>query len=122
MKTKIDARPNLSGTSPKKTYARRKRLEEEANAIPEVSSPNCVVAVTDFQCSKIKLEAEDASEENNKELKRLQFYGAGPKMAGYIMEKHEKTRIKSGSDIDPVSTLFDSTYFSPFSSYQTCIN
>jgi len=38
----------------------------------------------------------DTSEEsqNNKELKRLQFLGAGPKMAGYQMRKPEKPKRK----------------------------
>lgn len=42
---------------------------------------------------------------DNKELKRLQFYGAGPKMAGYNVEKkEEKTRGKIlHFDFDPVS-------------------
>lgn len=48
------------------------------------------------------MEIDDASDENNKELKRLQFYGAGPKMAGYIIKRNEKTRIKS-QELDPVN-------------------
>jgi hypothetical protein len=44
---------------------------------------------------------------NSKELKRLQFYGAGPKMAGFRTrnkeEKVKKTRgRKSKNNIDPV--------------------
>jgi hypothetical protein len=45
---------------------------------------------------------------NSKELKRLQFYGAGPKMAGFRTrnkeEKVKKTRgRKSKNNIDPVT-------------------
>jgi hypothetical protein len=44
---------------------------------------------------------------NSSELKRLQFYGAGPKMAGFRTrnkeEKVKKTRgRKSKNNIDPV--------------------
>lgn len=44
-------------------------------------------------------------DERNKELKRLQFYGAGPKMAGYNLDKKdEKTRCKVlNFEFDPVS-------------------
>lgn len=51
--------------------------------------------------TKIKQEAD----ENNKELKRLQFYGAGPKMAGYnVGKKEEKPKGKSlNYEFDPVS-------------------
>lgn len=43
-------------------------------------------------------------EGENKELKRLQFYGAGPKMAGYNLDKkEEKTRGKvMNFEFDPV--------------------
>lgn len=53
--------------------------------------------------NKIKQEAD----ENNKELKRLQFYGAGPKMAGYNVDKKEdKPKGKSiNYEFDPVSKL-----------------
>lgn len=44
--------------------------------------------------------------EHNKELKRLQFYGAGPKMAGYNLDKKDdKTRgkiVNYDLDYDPV--------------------
>lgn len=56
-----------------------------------------------------KVDLDDSLEsENNKELKRLQFYGAGPKMAGYNIEKkEEKTRGKVlNFDFDPVSVFF----------------
>lgn len=40
----------------------------------------------------------------NKELRRLQFYGAGPKMAGYDDKKEAKPRSKNIKyDFDPVS-------------------
>lgn len=47
-------------------------------------------------------------DESNKELKRLQFYGAGPKMAGYNLDKKdEKTRCKVlNFEFDPVSFLW----------------
>lgn len=50
---------------------------------------------------KKEIEDEDAG---NKELKRLQFYGAGPKMAGFDDKKEQKPR-KSNKffDFDPVS-------------------
>lgn len=56
---------------------------------------------------KIKEErsSEDADlDDKNKELKRLQFYGAGPKMAGYDDKKEQKPRSKNIKyDFDPVS-------------------
>jgi len=40
-------------------------------------------------------------------LKRLQFYGAGPKMAGYDDRKDQKPRSKSIKyDLDPVSIIY----------------
>lgn len=60
--------------------------------------------------SPIKAEVSDKdAKENSKELKKLQFYGAGPKMAGY--QKNEKkpsnkTRgLKLNYDFDPVSII-----------------
>lgn len=46
--------------------------------------------------------------ENSKELRKLQFYGAGPKMAGYVTKesnkKSNKTRgLKVVYEVDPVS-------------------
>lgn len=70
---------------PMEKHARRsKRFENEA------------------ENSKAKQETEE-----NKELKRLQFYGAGPKMAGYNVEKKdEKPRGKSSAfEYDPVSVI-----------------
>lgn len=49
-------------------------------------------------------------DENNKELKRLQFYGAGPKMAGFNIDKKEddqsEGRSCSSSESDPVSQVY----------------
>lgn len=47
--------------------------------------------------------------ENNKELRRLQFFGAGPKMAGYNQKVKEETKTrgkKNNCDYDPVSVIF----------------
>ncbi|XP_050314054.1 lysine-specific demethylase lid [Anthonomus grandis grandis] len=55
---------------------------------------------------KIKEEKpEDAeTDDKNKELKRLQFYGAGPKMAGYEDKKDPKPKNKHGKfDVDPLA-------------------
>lgn len=53
-------------------------------------------------------------DENNKELKRLQFYGAGPKMAGYNIDKKEEDQLEgkscSSSESDPVSQVCLSHY------------
>lgn len=52
---------------------------------------------------------QDNSDTNeNKELRRLQFYGAGPKMAGYQTRKEEKPKNKTRGkkvnyEFDPVS-------------------
>lgn len=40
---------------------------------------------------------------NNKELRRLQFYGAGPKMAGFNPKDDGKNRGKKINYEDPVS-------------------
>lgn len=53
---------------------------------------------------------EAADKENSKELKKLQFYGAGPKMAGYVTKepnkKSNKTRgMKVVYEVDPVSSV-----------------
>ncbi|XP_066248844.1 lysine-specific demethylase 5 [Euwallacea similis] len=43
-------------------------------------------------------------DDKNKELKRLQFYGAGPKMAGYDDKKEQKPRSKTIKyDFDPLA-------------------
>lgn len=55
---------------------------------------------------KIKEEKSDDGDDKNKELKRLQFYGAGPKMAGYDDSKDQKPRSKTIKyDLDPVSKI-----------------
>ena len=56
---------------------------------------------------------EDKTNSFSKELARLQFFGAGPKMAGLPTEKSvkEKTRgMKLNFDYDPVSRRFLSFY------------
>lgn len=64
--------------------------------------------------SKVNLRARgpktEKDKENSKELKKLQFYGAGPKMAGYNTKesnkKSNKTRgLKVFYEVDPVSRL-----------------
>ncbi|XP_060536909.1 lysine-specific demethylase 5 [Cylas formicarius] len=54
---------------------------------------------------KIKEEKIEDSEndEKSKELKRLQFYGAGPKMAGYDDKKDIKIRKNIKYDFDPLA-------------------
>jgi hypothetical protein len=55
---------------------------------------------------------QDGTDTNeNKELRRLQFYGAGPKMAGYQTRKEEKPKNKTRGkkvnyEFDPVSVCF----------------
>ncbi|XP_056645626.1 lysine-specific demethylase 5 isoform X2 [Diorhabda sublineata] len=53
---------------------------------------------------KIREEKSEEDEEENKELRRLQFYGAGPKMAGYDEKKESKPRQKTIKyDFDPLA-------------------
>lgn len=56
----------------------------------------------------VKVKEELKDDDGNTELKRLQFYGAGPKMAGYnVGKKDNKPRSKLVNyDYDPVSTSF----------------
>lgn len=56
-------------------------------------------------CTDLKnnIKLEDHVEENNKELRRLQFYGAGPKMAGYTKVDEEKSEKNNSNEFDPVS-------------------
>lgn len=58
-----------------------------------------------LQCKDFSLNSSDG--DNNKELRRLQFFGAGPKMAGYNQKvKEDKTRGKKANyDYDPVSLI-----------------
>lgn len=60
--------------------------------------------------NKVK-DKEDIEGDNNKELKRLQFYGAGPKMAGYNLDKKDdKPRgkiVNYDLDYDPVRIAFN---------------
>lgn len=57
-----------------------------------------------FENDEAKVKDDSKDDESNKELKRLQFYGAGPKMAGYnVDKKEEKPRGKHiHYDFDPV--------------------
>lgn len=55
---------------------------------------------------KIKEEKPDDldGDDKNKELKRLQFYGPGPKMAGFDNKKEQKPRTKNfKTDFDPLA-------------------
>lgn len=90
---------------PVEKHARRsKRFENDS----EVSKPTQNVACINRNVEQNKIKQE--ADESNKELKRLQFYGAGPKMAGYnVGKKDEKPRTKSiNYEFDPVSELFSS--------------
>lgn len=64
-----------------------------------------------FQSLALKIKEEkkelEEDEAGNKELKRLQFYGAGPKMAGFDDKKESKPRKSSKFyDFDPVSDYY----------------
>ncbi|KAJ8679278.1 hypothetical protein QAD02_015065, partial [Eretmocerus hayati] len=59
-------------------------------------------------CIKTRGAAAEKDKENSKELKKLQFYGAGPKMAGFVTKestkKANKTRgIKLVYEFDPLA-------------------
>ncbi|CAG9816933.1 unnamed protein product [Phaedon cochleariae] len=54
---------------------------------------------------ELKDEKSEDEDGGNKELRRLQFYGAGPKMAGYDDKKEHKPRSKNVKyEFDPVSS------------------
>lgn len=74
-----------------------KDCKEECDSDPEINNKQSV--------NKKSL---DLEKDNSKELKKLQFYGAGPKMAGFNTKenpkKGNKTRgVKLTYDFDPVS-------------------
>jgi hypothetical protein len=55
----------------------------------------------------VEEDSKDDCKDDNKELKRLQFYGAGPKMAISKEKDEEKRNNKSiNYDFDPVSHNF----------------
>lgn len=92
-KVKIETKP-MTKVNAMKHGCRRRKIEPE-NKIPK-----------DLKgCPKREDLDSSGDGENNKELKRLQFYGAGPKMAGYNVErKEEKTRGKIlNIDYDPLA-------------------
>ncbi|KAK9723158.1 PHD-finger [Popillia japonica] len=68
--------------------------------VPDVQEPKTPAE------NKVK-DKEDIEGDNNKELKRLQFYGAGPKMAGYNLDKKDdKPRgkiVNYDLDYDPLA-------------------
>ena len=73
---------------------------------------------SDNECKeevKSKSVSPEKGQENSKELKKLQFYGAGPKMAGFNTKegkKSNKTRgIKLTYEFDPVSVRKSITFF-----------
>ncbi|CAH0562135.1 unnamed protein product [Brassicogethes aeneus] len=83
---------------PEKNARRSKRFENDDSK-------------TDNLALKIKDEKCDDDDLDNKELKRLQFYGAGPKMAGYQDKREGKHRGKNlNFDFDPVSTSYLAKY------------
>ncbi|KAG5885696.1 hypothetical protein JTB14_002310 [Gonioctena quinquepunctata] len=76
---------------PEKNARRSKRFEND-----ECKTENLAL--------KIKEEKGDDEDGGNKELRRLQFYGAGPKMAGYDEKKEPKPRSKNVKyDFDPLA-------------------
>lgn len=59
-----------------------------------------------LQCKDFSVKLTPNEEESNKELRRLQFFGAGPKMAGYnqkIKKENDGRGKKTNCDYDPVS-------------------
>lgn len=68
---------------------------------------NIVTLQIELKIKEEKSLVEDVDgDDQNKELKRLQFYGAGPKMAGYDDKKEQKPRGKNIKyDFDPVSVV-----------------
>lgn len=84
-----------------KHFRRSKRYEMEPDKEAKIDcAPEC--------SAKIKsdlITAEPSDSEQNKELKRLQFYGAGPKMAGFNNRKNEvKKKLKSSLyEFDPLA-------------------
>lgn len=76
---------------PEKNARRSKRFENDESK-------------TENLALKIKEEKTEDDEMENKELRRLQFYGAGPKMAGYDDKKEAKPRSKNIKyDFDPLA-------------------
>ncbi|KAJ8923502.1 hypothetical protein NQ315_010080 [Exocentrus adspersus] len=76
---------------PEKNARRSKRFENDESK-------------TENLALKIKEEKTDDEDVGNKELRRLQFYGAGPKMAGYDDKKESKPRSKNVKyDFDPLA-------------------
>ncbi|KAJ8945625.1 hypothetical protein NQ314_009156 [Rhamnusium bicolor] len=76
---------------PEKNARRSKRFENDESK-------------TENLALKIKEEKTEDDEVGNKELRRLQFYGAGPKMAGYDDKKDTKPRSKNIKyDFDPLA-------------------
>ncbi|KAJ8985893.1 hypothetical protein NQ317_006267 [Molorchus minor] len=76
---------------PEKNARRSKRFENDESK-------------TESLALKIKEEKPEEEEVGNKELRRLQFYGAGPKMAGYDDKKEQKPRSKNVKyDFDPLA-------------------
>ncbi|KAF5292984.1 hypothetical protein FQR65_LT11102 [Abscondita terminalis] len=81
-------------------FRRSKRYDTDTD------TKDCKIEVTGQCSTKVKEEICNSSEtEHNKELKRLQFYGAGPKMAGFNNVKNEdKLNVKSiVYDFDPLA-------------------
>ncbi|PSN53136.1 hypothetical protein C0J52_06257 [Blattella germanica] len=77
----------------------------------EIAKGEDVSALNDIgqRVKRARIAGQDNPDSNeNKELRRLQFYGAGPKMAGYHARKEEKPKNKTRGkkvnyEFDPVS-------------------
>ncbi|XP_017783034.1 PREDICTED: lysine-specific demethylase lid isoform X2 [Nicrophorus vespilloides] len=94
----LNTQPTVSR---KNCYSRRSK----GTAAPEPEVGEVVIKV-EVENVTIKEEpTSDSESDHNKELKRLQFYGPGPKMAGFNLKKNDdfKPRPKSEFDFDPLA-------------------
>lgn len=91
---------------PNEKFSRRsKRFSgQDEKTEPGIKQEDCKEECdSDPECMDIL----EKDKENSKELKKLQFYGAGPKMAGFVSKevksKGNKTRgVKLSYEFDPV--------------------
>lgn len=96
---------------PNEKFSRRsKRFSgQDEKQDPSIKQEDCKEECdSDNECKeKIKIKNFNSDTDKSKELKKLQFYGPGPKMAGFNTKegkKSNKTRgLKLVYDFDPVS-------------------